>query len=174
MPQNNLTIEEQSIDVLRLKHIDTNDLKLLLNRYQLTLNLIAQPEDIPGSFWGDDEAGLIKSHVYARPDTPVHSVLHESCHFICMNDERRQSLHTNAGGTADEENAVCYLQVLLADELSYMGQARMMQDMDTWGYNFRLGSCQKWFEEDTKDEFEWLLNHKLINTDSSPTFNLRN
>ena len=171
MPLSNA--EARSVDVLRLKYIDSHALSLLLNRYQLTLHLIELSEEIPGSFWGDDEAGLIKNHVYARPDTPVHSVLHESCHFICMDDKRRQSLHTNAGGTADEENAVCYLQVILSEELSSMGQTRMMQDMDRWGYNFRLGSCQAWFKEDTKDEYDWLLKHKLINVDNSPTFNLR-
>ncbi|PID47509.1 MAG: hypothetical protein CSB47_00505 [Proteobacteria bacterium] len=145
----------------------------LLNLYQLQIHLVALEEAIPGSFWGDEEAGLIKNQLYIRPDTPIHSLLHESCHYICMDEQRRQHLHTNAGGTADEENAVCYLQVLLSDELPSMGKARMMSDMDRWGYSFRLGSCRAWFERDTQDEYQWLLSHKLITPDNKPTFLLR-
>ncbi|NIS90685.1 MAG: hypothetical protein GTN98_11520, partial [Woeseiaceae bacterium] len=48
-----------------------------------------------------------------RSDTPVHSLLHETCHIICMSRERRAELETDAGGDDLEEAAVCYLQVLL-------------------------------------------------------------
>jgi len=159
--------------VIRLKDIDITELSSLLNKYQLQLTLIAEDQEIPGSFWGDEEAGLIHNQVYARTDTPVHSVLHESCHYICMDTQRRLQLHTNAGGNADEENAVCYLQVLLADELSFMGRSAMMRDMDSWGYNFRLGSCHAWFEHDTRDEQQWLLNKQLILANNTPSFLLR-
>lgn len=160
-------------DVLRLGDIDHTEVSNLLQRYNLTLNLTQDNTDIPGSFWGDEEAGLISNQVYARSDTPVHSLLHESCHYICMDQPRRQALHTNAGGTADEENAVCYLQILLSKELSFMGATRMMTDMDCWGYSFRLGSCSAWYENDTSDEVEWLLKHNLITEDKVPTFTLR-
>jgi hypothetical protein len=167
------TLETESDDILRLGQVDISELSKLLSRYNLALNITEQNKDIPGSFWGDDEAGLIANHIYARHDTPVHSLLHESCHYICMDQLRRESLNTNAGGTADEENAVCYLQILLSKELSFMNPAKMMQDMDSWGYNFRLGSCAAWFEQDTKDELQWLLNHGLINMNNTPTFALR-
>ena len=117
---------------------------------------------IPGSFWGDDEAGLINNVLYLRADTPVHSALHETCHFACMNDERRASLHTNAGGDADEENAVCYLQILLSDALPDMGRVKMFSDMDAWGYSFRLGSAKAWFDSDASDARQWLYSHGLL------------
>ena len=47
----------------------------------------------------------------------MHSVLHESSHYICMSPERRAALDRDAGGDDLEEAAVCYLQVLLAGEL---------------------------------------------------------
>lgn len=133
----------------------------LLDSFGLRLEIVAAGTRIPGSFWGDDEAGLIGSTVYARGDTPVHSILHESCHAICMDDERRAQLHTDAGGEYAEEDAVCYLQILLADELAEMGRARMFADMDAWGYSFRLGSAQAWFEQDANEAREWLLRRDL-------------
>jgi len=91
--------------------------------------MVASGASIPGSFWGDDEAGLIKNVLYIRPDTPVHSALHEACHFACMDNNRRTTLHTNAGGDADEENAVCYLQILLSDALPDMGSPALRSDL---------------------------------------------
>jgi hypothetical protein len=45
---------------------------LLLNRYGLDLVLSAPQEIIPGSYWGESEAGLQGNRLYARLDTPVH------------------------------------------------------------------------------------------------------
>jgi hypothetical protein len=117
---------------------------------------------IPGSFWGDEEAGLIENRLYARDDTSIHSILHETCHWLCMDNERRGGLHTNAGGDYDEENAVCYLQILLSDRLPGFGQARCMADMDSWGYSFRLGSARAWFESDAKDAQAWLVGRGIL------------
>lgn len=167
------TTENNQTRTIKLEQVDITEITTLLNRYKLTLNIVGKDEEIPGSFWGDEEAGLINNQVYARPDTPIHSLLHESCHYICMDKARRKNLHTDAGGTTDEENAVCYLQIILSQRLSFMGQTRMMRDMDSWGYNFRLGSCKAWFEEDTDDEYQWLIKHRLIKRDKSPTFRLR-
>ena len=55
--------------------------------------------------------------LYVRADTPVHSLLHELSHYVCMTPERRAGLDRDAGGDDAEECAVCYLQILLADEL---------------------------------------------------------
>jgi hypothetical protein len=129
--------------------------------------------DIPGSFWGDEEAGLVGNTLKAREDTPLHSILHETCHYICMDEERRSGLNTNAGGDYDEENAVCYLQILLADEIAGFDRNRMMADMDAWGYTFRLGSARAWFEQDAEDARCWLLGHKLISSEGVPTFKIR-
>lgn len=112
---------------------------------------VAEALPIPGSYWGEPEAGLIGNTLYYRNDTPVHSVLHEACHFVCMPASRRHTLHTNAGGDNDEENAVCYLQILMANKIEGVGADQLMQDMDTWGYSFRLGSARAWFESDAHD-----------------------
>jgi hypothetical protein len=117
---------------------------------------------IPGSYWGDSEAGLIGSRLYARNDTPLHSVLHEGAHYICMDEQRRASLHRDAGGDYDEENAVCYLQILLADRFAGVGRKRMCEDMDAWGYTFRLGSASAWFEHDADDARQWLESRGII------------
>ncbi len=156
---------------LRLADIQSDTLVKLLGRYQMTLETVSDA-DIPGSFWGDEEAGLISNKLYARLDTPIHSILHEVCHYICMDEQRRAQLDTNAEGDYDEENGVCYLQILLADELPEMGRDRMMQDMDAWGYTFRLGSSKAWFEKDAEDAEAWLQNYQLIEQ-QLPTFKLR-
>ena len=83
----------------------------LLARYGLTLARVADDTPIPGSYWGESEAGLIGQVIYARADTPVHSVLHEACHVLCMDVTRRATLHTDAGGDYAEEDAVCFLQI---------------------------------------------------------------
>ena len=148
-------------------------MRTLLARYGLTLARVSPQQPIPGSYWGAPEAGLVGRRLYARNDTPVHSALHEACHYICMPDERRRRLHTDAGGDDMEENAVCYLQVLLADQLPAFGRTRMWADMDEWGYSFRLGSAQRWFEEDAEDARESLLRWGLIDAADRPTFALR-
>ncbi len=160
-------------DVLRTDDISYQGLTDLLAKYQLSIRKIADGAPIPGSFWGDEEAGLIRDSLYIRCDTPVHSILHESCHYICIDDSRRQLLDTNAKSDIAEENAVCYLQIILSDQLSEMGRGRMYADMDSWGYSFRLGSSQAWFESDADDAFEWLLHHQIIDKHSRPTFLLR-
>jgi hypothetical protein len=159
--------------VLRLSDVTPKEIEVLLKKYGLHLTLSPLDEDIPGSFWGDEEAGLIRNKVYARADTPIHSILHESCHYICMSASRRESLHTNAGGTQDEENAVCYLQLLLCNEISTISAERMMEDMDTWGYNFMLGSCKAWFEQDAKESSQWLIDNNILSEYEVPTYFLR-
>ena len=148
--------------VLLLNATDRVALALLLGRYGIALTLVAPGQGIPGSYWGHSEAGLKGERLYARLDTPVHSVLHEASHYICMTPERRAGLDRDAGGTDLEESAVCYLQVLLADEVPGMGRARLLSDMDAWGYSFRLGSTRAWFEQDATDARDWLCRHGVI------------
>lgn len=161
------------MSVLLYGDINKIAFRKLLAHYQLEIIDSVNSEDIPGSFWGDEEAGLIENKLYCRDDTPVHSALHEACHFICMDEQRRSGLHTNAGGDYDEENGVCYLQILLSNHIKEMGQQRMFSDMDEWGYSFRLGSAQKWFEEDAEDALEWLQNFKLVDDSIHANFQLR-
>jgi len=150
--------------VLCLRDTDLNILQALLASHGLELTVVESSEAIPGSFWGDCEAGLRRGKLFARPDTPLHSILHETCHYICMDDERRTGLDTNAGGDYDEENAVCYLQILLADAIPGFGRNRCMTDMDRWGYSFRLGSARRWFEDDADDALAWLHARGLLPT----------
>ena len=111
--------------------------------------------------------------MHVRPDTPVHSFLHEVSHVICMDERRRAGLDTNAGGDDLEEAAVCYLQVLLADAIAGVGRERIMRDMDTWGYSFRLGTTREWFEHDAEDAREFLIEHELIDPAGKPSRCLR-
>ncbi len=159
--------------MLRLAATDRIELALVLHHYGITLELVAPDEDIPGSYWGDSEAGLKGDLLFARLDTPVHSVLHEASHYLCMTPERRAGLDRDAGGDDPEESAVCYLQILLADTLPQVGSQRLMRDMDEWGYGFRLGSTRAWFEGDAEDARQWLYRHGIIRADGSLTGELR-
>ena len=134
----------------------------LLAGHGLRLVRVPDGEAIPGSYWGECEAGLIGSDVFARADTPVHSLLHEACHLVVMPAERRARVHTDATDSQEEEDATCYLQIVLADALPGVGRDRLMADMDAWGYTFRLGSTRAWFEHDAEDARAWLQVRGLL------------
>jgi len=156
--------------VAKVQDIAAAEIEQLLGRYGIELVRVAVDTRIPGSYWGDSEAGLIGNRIYARADTPVHSLLHEGSHFVCMDDLRRSQLAQDAGGDYDEENAVCYLQILLAGHLPCFSRDRMLQDMDSWGYTFRLGSARAWFEQDAQDARDWLVSHGVIDSRGYPTW----
>lgn len=137
----------------------------LLARYGLTLVRTPDGASIPGSYWGDSEAGIIGSTVYARADTPVHSLLHEAGHLIVLPPEKRAQVHTDATDSVPEEDAVCVLQGLLGDALPGVGRERVWADMDTWGYTFRLGSARAYVEQDATDAWRWLEEHGLIDAE---------
>jgi hypothetical protein len=158
-----------SDSVLTIADVSYSELEELLTGYGMKLKLLPPSEIIPGSYWGEREAGLVGDIVYVRSDTPVHSLLHEACHFICMDQQRRDELERDAGGDYDEENAVCYLQIMLADKLTKFSRERMFLDMDAWGYTFRLGSAQAWFEQDAGDARDWLQRHAILDSDQAPT-----
>ncbi|MHB8309201.1 hypothetical protein [Metallibacterium sp.] len=134
----------------------------LLARHGLQLVEVAPGAAIPGSYWGECEAGVIGTRVHARPDTPVHSLLHEACHLIVLSPARRAQVHTDATDSIEEEDATCYLQIVLADALPGVGRARMQADMDAWGYSFRLGSARAWFEQDASEARRLLIARGLI------------
>lgn len=164
---------KQKDDVMRLAETGLEQVSQLLSAYGLALRMVPPGQDIPGSFWGDEEAGLVGKELLVRSDTPLHSLLHEACHYICMDRDRRDGLDTDAGGDFDEENAVCYLQILLADFIDSFGQERMFHDMDRWGYTFRLGSARAWFERDADDALAWLVQHHLVDDQQRPNWTLR-
>jgi hypothetical protein len=159
--------------VLTIADVPMTAVESLLARYGLAIQVQPDGADITGSFWGDSEAGVVGCAVYVRGDTPVHSLLHETCHIICMDEERRSDLETDAGGDDLEEAAVCYLQVMLADYIDGVGRDRLMRDMDEWGYSFRLGDTRSWFERDAEDARKWLIERELLAANDEPRFRLR-
>ena len=134
----------------------------LLDRYGIRVIEVADDTPIPGTYWGEPEAGVIGASVYVRADTPLHSLLHEACHLIVAAPERRARIHTDASDSQAEEDACCYLQIVLGDALPGVGRARVMADMDAWGYTFRLGSARAWFERDADDAHAWLQARGLL------------
>jgi len=149
-------------EVLRLGAIHLADVERLLAGYGLDLVIIEDGLDIPGSYWGDSEAGIIGETVYARRDTPVHSLLHEACHLIVLPPERRRAVHTDATDSVAEEDAVCVLQALLGDALPGVGRMRILADMDVWGYTFRTGSARTYYETDADEAWQWLAGRGLV------------
>jgi hypothetical protein len=151
--------------VIQLRDIAFADAITLLARYDLRLARIDDGALIPGSYWGEPEAGIVGSTVYARGDTPVHSLLHEAAHLIALPPERRAAVHTDATDSVEEEDAVCILQALLGDALPGVGRARVLADMDAWGYTFRLGSARAYFEHDADAAWQWLQERGLVDSD---------
>lgn len=147
--------------VLTCRDLPAGALAALLAGYGIELVEVPEGEPIPGSWFGEPEAGIRGRRVYARPDTPVHSALHEACHLVCATVEGRGPIDADAGGGYDEEDAVCYLQILLAGRLPGFGRDRALADMDAWGYSFRLGSARAWFERDADDARAWLAARSL-------------
>ena len=143
-------------DVMSCGELPSGSLEALFVGWGITVDWVDDGVEIPGSHWGDAEAGMIGETLYVRSDTPVHSALHEGGHLICMGPTRRQQVHTDAEGEELEECGVCVLQILLAERLPNVGSDRLMRDMDAWGYSFRLGSTRAWFEGDAEDAWQWL------------------
>jgi len=152
------------MSVMKVGEIDVAAATALLASFGLRLVVLPGDADIPGTYWGAPEAGLSGDVLYVRADTPVHSLLHEAAHYCCLSPDRRVTLHRDAGGDVAEEDAVCYLQVLLAGHLTGPGwsRQRLFADMDAWGYSFRLGSSRRWFEEDADEALAWLRARQMV------------
>lgn len=152
---------DPTASVMRMHQVGFEAAAVLLAGFGLRLQRVTSGTPIPGSFWGDEEAGIIGTTVYARDDTPVHSLLHEAGHLIVLPPERRPDVHTDATDSIEEEDATCYLQIVLADRLPGVGRERLMADMDAWGYSFRLGSTRAWFEHDAGNARDFLAERGL-------------
>ena len=153
--------------VLTLGDIAFHDAATLLARYGLALERVADDTPIPGSYWGAPEAGLIGNTVFVRNDTPVHSLLHEAAHLIVLPVERRAAVHTDATDSIEEEDAVLVLQSLLGEAIPGVGAARVLADMDAWGYTFRLGSARAYVEHDADPAWRWLAERGLVAPDQA-------
>jgi len=154
--------------MLRCADLADGAIRALFAPYRLRIGRVPDGSPIPGSYWGEPEAGLVDRTLYYRGDTPVHSLLHEGAHYVCLSPARRAGLHTDAGGDDLEECAVCYLQVLLAYALAGVDRDRLLADMDAWGYSFRLGSAAAWFREDAADALAWLRREGLVDGRGRP------
>jgi hypothetical protein len=159
--------------VLACRDLPAGGLARLLEPFGLEVREVPEGAPIPGSYWGAPEAGIRGTTLFVRPDTPVHSALHEACHLICADAARRRTIDTDAGGSELEENGVCYLQIVLAAYLPGAGASRLMADMDAWGYSFRLGSTRAWFERDADDAIAWLVAHGLLTEEGDPIWRSR-
>ncbi len=142
--------------------LDCSELASMLQGYGVVVSWVPDGAQIPASYWGDREAGIRDRVLFLRGDTPVHSALHEASHIICAAASGRGSLDTDAGGEQIEEDAVCFLQIRLADRLAGFGKERALIDMDAWGYSFRLGKAKTWFEQDAEDACAWLEQHDIL------------
>jgi hypothetical protein len=154
--------------VLTCHELPEGALAGLLAGYGIELVKVPEGEPVPGSWFGAREAGIRGRCVCVRPDTPVHSALHEACHLVCATVEGRGPIDADAGGGYAEEDAVCYLQILLAARLYGFGRDRALADMDAWGYTFRLGSARDWFERDAEDARTWLAARGLVDVAGEP------
>ena len=148
--------------VLVIAEVDLSDVRQLLASVRLEFILEPDHAPIPGSYWGEPEAGIIGRCVHARLDSPVHSVLHEAAHLAVAAAEGRHDIHTDASDSTIEEDATCYLEIIWAERLAGVGRERILSDMDAWGYTFRLGSAKRWFEEDAEDARAWLAERGLV------------
>lgn len=156
-----------------LADVPISTLEAFIGRYNLKLEVVPPQFAIPFSFWGSPEAGRKLNVLYARSDTPIHSLLHESAHYVCMTESRRNSPAIHAYGTTLEESACCYLQLLWSKHLPPFTIEQHLLDMDHWGYSFRLGSADAWYHQDAEDAQQWLLEHDIIDRENNPTWKPR-
>ena len=168
-----MKIADVPSDVLCVGDVEPLTLEILAQRFGLHVKPVDAGNSITGSFWGAPEAGIQGLSIFVRPDTPIHSMLHEFSHIVCASAERRKHLDGDAGSDDLEESAVCYLQILLADLVPGVGRIKLMEDMDAWGYSFRLGNTSAWFQVDAHDARQWLVDQGLINEADEPLFRLR-
>ena len=109
---NDTTAGDPAASVLTVGQIGFDDAATLLAAFGLRLHRVAAGEKIPGSYWGEPEAGIIAANVYVRDDTPVHSMLHEACHLIVLPEEKRALVDTDA--TARKMRSI-----LIREDLTY-------------------------------------------------------
>lgn len=159
---------EDGSGVLRVAQIDLADLQSLLASVGLRLVLEPDGASIPGSYWGEPEAGIIGQDVHVRLDTPIHSVLHEAAHLAVAAAEGRHDIHTDASDSTIEEDATCFLEIIWAGLLPGVGRDRIFADMDAWGYTFRAGSAKAWFTGDAEDAEAWLVARGLVQSERMP------
>ena len=66
-----------------------------------------------------------------------------------------------------------WILILLAESLVGLNHITLMQDMDDWGYSFRLGSTNEWFRNDASDSRKWLQKENILDERGNITWVLR-
>jgi hypothetical protein len=145
----------EAASVLTLADIHFDDAAALLHRFGLRCSASPTAHRFPAATGANRGRDHRQRTVYARSDTPVHSLLHEACHLIVLPPERRAPC-TPTPPIRSRGRRGLLLQGLLADALPGVGSDRVLADMDAWGYTFRLGSARAWFEHDADDAWAWL------------------
>ena len=69
--------------VLRFQDCEQRALSALLAGYGLTIEQVENSATVPGSYWGDSEAGLIVTAGFTRPETASGIVLPPSLVTRC-------------------------------------------------------------------------------------------
>src|SRR3569833_2073887 len=77
------------MNVVTCGEIQLSALQDVLSPYGIDVLPVPDAQPIPGTHFGDPEAGLIAHRLYIRSATPVHSALHDACHYLCMASARR-------------------------------------------------------------------------------------
>ncbi len=142
--------------------------------YGARLERVPAGAAIPGSYWGDTEAGLDRQHRvrarrHARAFVPARALslhLHGRRAPCRARDRRRRHATTRSaasatcrccspsGSTASAQRAACA----------------------TWtrgATRFREGSARAWFDGDGAHARAWLLDHGLVDSAGQPTLRLR-
>ena len=106
---------------------------------------------------------MIGATVYARADTPVHSLLHEAGHLIVLPPERRaaRAYRRHRFGRR-RRRGLRAAGRCSATRCRASAATRVLADMDAWGYTFRLGSARAYVEHDAADAWRWLREHGLV------------
>ena len=157
-------------DVLRLGAGFEDAVAALLAGWGLELGVVADGAPIPFSYHGEPEAGLEERRVWVRADTPLHSVLHEACHALCMDGARRGALARDAGGDFRRGK-----RRLLPADPARRPAARRGRGAAARGHGSlgatRSGSARarRWFESEADDARRWLVQHGLTDDAGRPT-----
>jgi hypothetical protein len=62
---------------------------------------------------------------------------------------------------------------LLADEVEGYDQEQLLNDIDAWGYSFRMVSAHRRFTHYAEEVQKWLIDHNILNIHGELTWNLR-
>lgn len=130
--------------------------------FDLWFECVVDGELIFGSFWGDEEVGIIGIIVYVCGDMLVYLLLYEVCYLIVLLLECCVVVYIDVIDLIEEEDVICYLQIVLVDVFLGVGCDWLMVDMDVWGYLFWFGLICVWFEQDVENVCQFLFDWQFL------------